>query len=82
MSGTWDFPMGEQEGYWIQDSIKKGRRGRLRRFAKRHDALNEDGTINLTKAREAAKRLENPEDRETRLKEINEAHTLRELNRM
>ena len=67
---------------WIQASIKRGRKGRLHRFAERHGALNADGTINLTKTREAAEKLENQKDKETRLKEINEAHTLRELNRM
>jgi hypothetical protein len=52
--------------------------GSLTRFAKRHHALDENGNINLAKARRAALREKEPA-RAHRLREINLARTLRRL---
>ena len=74
--------MGDNGDYWIQQSIPKSRRGRLRRFAKKHGDMTERGTIDLRKAKADAEKIKDPAERETRLREIREAETLRGLNRM
>ncbi len=68
------------EDHFIQEATEE-HKGRLRRYAKRHRALNEDGTIDLAKVSEAANRERNPKSRLQRLREINLARTLRKLDR-
>lgn len=68
----------EEDDYFIQQAIKHP--GSLRKFAKQHRAMNEDGTINMQKVKEAAGKEREP-GRSHRLKQINLARTLRKLRR-
>jgi hypothetical protein len=61
---------------FIKGAIKHP--GSLRSFAKKHHALDENGDINLAKARRAAQREREPA-RAHRLRQINLAATLRRL---
>ena len=61
---------------FIQEAVKHP--GSLHRFAKKHRALNRDGTINLDKATAAAEKEEGAA-KAHRLRQINLARTLREL---
>jgi len=60
---------------WIQEAVRK--KGALRRWAKRHNALTERGTIDLRKAEEKAKRIKDKKSRLAMLRRINLAKTLR-----
>lgn len=65
---------------FIQEATK-GHKGSLRRYAKKHHALNKDGTINLEKVQRAAEEERRPKTRLRRIREVNLARTLRELRR-
>lgn len=63
---------------FIKRAIKH--RGSLHRFAGKHRAINQNGTINLTKARRAANRLTG--GRKThRIRQINFVRNLRSFHR-
>ena len=57
--------------------------GSLRRWAKRHKAMNKDGSINLAKAQAEARKeyTKEPEYGRYRLKQVRLAYTLRRANR-
>ena len=66
----------EEDDYFIQEAIQHP--GSLKKFAKKHHAMNQDGTINLNEAENAAMN-ENEPSRTHRLKQINLARTLANL---
>jgi len=62
---------------WIQGAIRSKHKGKLRSWAKRHRLLNEDGTIDLRRARAKAERDHDL----TRIREVNLAMNLRRLGK-
>ena len=67
-----------EDEQFIQEAVQHP--GSLRRFARQHRTMNDDGTINLEKTRQAAEKEKEP-GRSHRLKQINLARTLRKLRR-
>ena len=71
--------MATEEDRFIQEATMKNK-GSLRRYAKKHRTLNQDGTINLEETEQVA-RKEKGRTRLRRLRKINLARTLRKLRR-
>jgi len=65
--------------FWIQHAVKHA--GSLRRFARKHRALTEDGKIDYEKALSAAEKIRDPSERLRRIRQVNLARTLKRLRK-